>query len=1515
MEDNKENDIKKQTTNVEGKDASVRTLKSRILRVLMWIVLSPVLLFVFLSILIYLPPVQRLAVNWASGYLSEEMGMDVTVEDVCLKFPLDLRAGGMVAVQDGDTILNAEKLDVSVRLVPLFKSVVEIDGVCLYNVCVYTRDMVEACLVKGFVGEMGLNSHVTSLEKEEAVLSKVWVKNADLAVVLADSVPEDTTESEPLNWVIRLEDIKADNVNLKLNTGRWDSIQAKWIVDKTPDAMNLKTHLGNAYVKGNIDLGKEVYQIDKVKFGDMSVAYSNMVSLKDMNGEVDSIVYKGTGDLSLAIRHLDAKEKAGLHVVDVKGHVLMDSLKLSVPDMTVLTTDSKIAMNARMDFNAFDSINPGTFLVGVDAQIGKGDILTSTKMAEPFLEPGTDLKDVRQMLVQYLPAKPLEVEFEAEGNLIDLYVNKLHAFADHFIKLDATASLERGAQLKADAKATIRSSRARLSADYNLNTEKYRADVTIDGFRTSDWVRMEEPLLLSGTIKANGQGTDIYSPRTKAFVNMVLDEARMGKINLSSTTAEFNLENNNLALNLTCSNDVLQTAFDLSGEVKKNSVDANLNIDLPYIDIHGMGLYEDTLKVSTQGQFSLNTNMKDLLKCAAHVDGLNMLIAADSVTTNDFNLHAETTVDSTFASLYTGDLSFDFHTPYNILKLMDKFVVLGNKAQKQIKDKALNIDELKTYFPELFLNAQIGTQNPLATVLHAYGVTFTDMMADVNMGPERGVVGMAHLYGLRYDTISVDTSFVNIYQEGRRIAYKAGVSCSDQPMFEAFSAYLDGYFAARSTETHLTFYNKKKEKGIDLGFRSYGKELGSSDTLTTLVLFPEQPILAYRKFQLNENNYVTFFTDKHIDCDVRLQSLSDSCAIALTAGLNNYRKQWANASIQNLNLAEIVSVVPFLPKMTGLLYLDAMFNQNENDDNFWVGGSAGVKKYTYEGMNVGDLEADFDYKPDGLLKHTVQGQVAYNGVDVAYLNGTYTAENDGVLDASLSLLDIPVSLVNPFIPDQLIALDGTVAGEMNVRGPVDRLIYNGSFLPNDVKLRSDMYSLRLGFANDTINIKNSKLMFDRFSVYAADKTPITINGSVDFADLDNMGISLGIYGKNFKLIESKRTGKSVLFGDAYGDFFCRMSGTLNDLSVRGMVNVLSSTNVTYIMTETPLSQGDRLEDIVTFVDLSKPIGADDPNANKSIMGLDMNITLNVEDGAKVNCEFSADRQSYIYVRGGGSLAVTSTPEGVFSVLGRLTVNDGEMKYTLPVIPLKTFTIESGSYVEFTGDVMNPILNIVATERTKAAVSSDGATRSVVFDVGMKITNSLSNMGLAFTIDAPTDGAIRSELEACTDEEKNKLAVALLATGMYISDSNTSTLTANNALNTFLQSEINNIAGKALNSFVDVSLGIDQTTYSNGDTGTDYSFKFSKRFFNDRLTVVIGGRVSDNKANSQSSGIGSFIDDVSLEWRLDNSATRYVRLFHGKDFENVMEGVLEKNGAGAVFRKKVDKWTDLFLFKK
>jgi hypothetical protein len=256
-----------------------------------------------------------------------------------------------------------------------------------------------------------------------------------------------------------------------------------------------------------------------------------------------------------------------------------------------------------------------------------------------------------------------------------------------------------------------------------------------------------------------------------------------------------------------------------------------------------------------------------------------------------------------------------------------------------------------------------------------------------------------------------------------------------------------------------------------------------------------------------------------------------------------------------------------------------------------------------------------------------------------------------------------------------------------------------------------------------------------------------------------------------------------------------------------------------------------------------------------------------------------------------------------------------MKYTLPVIPLKTFTLKNGSYIDFTGDPMNPTLNIAATERTKASVSSeDGSSRSVAFDVGLKITNSLSNMGLEFTIEAPEDLTIQNELAGMSLEEKNKLAVAMLATGMYLSDSNSSGFNAGNALNNFLQNEINNIAGRDLDTSVNVNVGMEQNTRDDGSTRTDYSFKFSKRFFSDRLNIVIGGKVS-SEGNDTGNESGAYIDDVSLEWRLDKGGTRYVRIFHEKNYDNLIEGEMIENGAGVVLRKKLDKLSELFIFKR
>ncbi|MBQ1641525.1 MAG: translocation/assembly module TamB domain-containing protein [Oscillospiraceae bacterium] len=254
------------------------------------------------------------------------------------------------------------------------------------------------------------------------------------------------------------------------------------------------------------------------------------------------------------------------------------------------------------------------------------------------------------------------------------------------------------------------------------------------------------------------------------------------------------------------------------------------------------------------------------------------------------------------------------------------------------------------------------------------------------------------------------------------------------------------------------------------------------------------------------------------------------------------------------------------------------------------------------------------------------------------------------------------------------------------------------------------------------------------------------------------------------------------------------------------------------------------------------------------------------------------------------------------------------RYSLPVIPLKTFTVKEGSYVEFTGDPMNPKLNITATERVKANVADEsGATRSVAFDCGVIITKTLNDMGLEFTIDAPEDQTISGELVTMSKEERGKIAVAMLTTGMYLADGNTGSFSMNNALSSFLQSEINSIAGSALKT-LDVSLGIDNSTDATGAQRTDYSFKFAKRFFNNRLKIELGGKVSSGASDAMGNN-QSFFDNVTMEYRLNQDATKNLKVFYNQNVYDWLEGYTGEYGIGFVWRRKLNSLLDILTFWK
>ena len=1520
------------------------------LKITGWVIASPFILVVLLFVALYIPPIQKWAVDLTADYLSESTGMQISVDRMLLKFPLDLSVGGVKAMQDGDTLLAVDELVVDAEVMPLLHGEVAVNEVTLNKATVDTRDMIAAMAMKGHIGKLCTNDISFLLDEGNMTFPALSLAHSELTITLADSVPEDTTSEEAS--FLRTMDFRKltlDDVALNLNLA------------PSADSMSVSTHFAKADLACLLNLEEGNYYVKPLNITDSDINYNighstplegfdaNHINLSHVTASIDSLSYLASGDLYVGINSLAGTERSGLALESASGIYRMDSTSLSIEQFGLVTAESDISLDMKMDLTAFNDVDPGQLSLTVDGTVGKADIL-------PFTA------DMMQAFGKSWPAKPMKVALAANGNMQQLSVPYLQvdmdgafsmsgdlalenltdpngnigiqthmtaqggnlAFVNGLLPADIASAFRIPAGMKVEGDVSMTNNRlladvnlaygkssAALKADYNMNNDRYDVDLVADRLAIDAFVPMTDSCSATGHITARGQGFNFDSPATHSDATVEIKHVAFGPYNLNGTEGMLTLANQSVNADIDFHDERLEGSFLVDGTMNNKGIDGTMTIDLPFADIQALGLSDDPLTIhATHGDFKANSNFGNMFLLDAVVDGVEVVYNEDSLVTEMFNLYAQSTADTTNINLKTSDLNFDLHSPRNLFALIDDFTKLGETTVNQLQTRTLDLDHLRQMMPLTSLKANIGNKNPISKFVAMQGIRFDKINANLVTSPDSGLLGNLYAYNFRKDSIRVDTFMFDINQDTSQITFNATVDCPDQDLCAAFTAALNGYISPRNADVHLTYMNDMKVKGIDLGLKAQVQ----SDSVFHVSLYPQQPIIAYTPFNLNENNYIDIHNGEKVFADVLLLSTKDSCSISLYANPVDSQLQNVEAVVKNVDIEGLLTVMPFIPRMTGLLEVDANYIQTAQ--GYTVDGLVAADNFAYEGTKMGNIMTMLNYQPTGEAGHDINAMLFKDEEHVATIKGDYNVKGTDCLNASAMLEHLPLSMANAFMDDPVFALSGYLGGMVTATGKIDSLLVNGFISTDNVHVSSDIYSFDLAVEDDNLLFNNSCVNLDTIRIYGAGETPLTVNGSVDFKDFNEIKMNLSLYGQNFLVFDAERTNKTALFGKLYGDFLARVNGTTDDLKVRGMINVLKSTDITYVMTNTPLTIDYRLDDIVTFVDFSAPPseGAVEP---RTFMGIDMIVRLEIEDGAKMRCEFSADKQSYVNVQGGGTLTMTYTPEGVFNLLGRYTLNEGEMKYTLPVIPLKTFTIEKGCYIEFTGKPANPTMNITATEQTKASVSNaDGSSRTVLFNVGLKITNTLENMGLEFTIDAPEDITVRNELAGMTSEEKNKLAVALLATGMYLSSTNQSGFSTSNALNNFLQTEINNIAGKAISTAtkIDMSVGMEQTKRDDGTTRTDYSFKFTRRFFSDRLNVVIGGRINAD-GNKNGNEAGAYIDDVSLEWRLNDGGTQYIRLFHDKNYDNLVEGELTENGAGIVLRKKLDSITDLFIWKK
>ncbi len=1504
------------------------------------ILLSPVLLFVVLTVLLYLPPVQNWAVDKVTAIASEKTGMDISVGHVDLSFPLDLSIDNFRVLQKPDTLADVERMVVDVQLLPLLDSKVVINELEVSNTRLNTLDMVAAAKVKGHFSRLFMASKGIDLDQGIVELNGSRLEDAFFDIQMADSVPEDTTTSEPTLWKIYVDSVTIDRSDI--------------VFHMPGDTMSVAAHIGNLTAReALIDLGDQTYTVASADWVNGAVKYDqnfqpriegldyNHIDLSDIHIGIDSIYFHDP-TLRMYMRQVALKEKSGFSVTNLSGPIAMEDGAIKLPKFRLSTPYSDIDVELDMPLSLMEPVDPGKMRLKMNATLGKQDIM-------PFLS------DMPAAMRQRWPEYPLTVSGLLKGNMQHMDFHDMevslptafHATATGFAaNLDTPDKLRADVQFKAntqnlgfvmamlprDMQRNYRipplSAQGRVKADgqqyfaditahegkgmvkakgsFHATAMRYDADVQIRNLNVHHFMPRDSIYTVSADITAKGQGTDFFSPRTSLVADAKIHHIGYGKLNIDNVTAHALVGDGKAHANLISRNLLLKGAVNFDALLSTTRFDGTLSTDFQELDLYEMGVTPDPLTIGMCGHFDINSDLKLTHQVTGVVNDLTISDSSHIYRPSDVDLLLKTTPDTTYLRTQSGDFVIKLDASGNYEQLLNQFTILSDSAMAQLDRKTIDQPALRKLLPTMRMTLESQRENPVATFLKASAdVDFKDMLFDLSTSAAEGVNGRGYIHSLTVSDIRLDTINFSLIQRKERLSFGGQVRNNKKNPQFVFNALFDGILQERGATLGVRYFDADNKLGARIGAQAEVVDGGIN-----LRLMPDRPTLGYKEFALNKDNYVFLGSSGKIKAKVDLRA-DDGMGIRLYSEESDPDAlQDLTLSLHKFNLEEITSVIPYAPRMSGMLNGDYHVIQNANGQ-FSVAGDMGVQNMTYERCPIGNISTELVYLQKENDAHAVEARLMMDDNEIGLLTGTYYNEGEGSLDATLQLEHLPLNIVNGFVPDQLCGLQGYGEGTLTLQGTLSHPEVNGEVYLSNSYLESIPYGVKLRFDDDPVRIQHSNLLFENFSVYAHNDNPLNVQGNVDFHDLDHITVNMRMQAKNFQIIGAKEHSKSVAYGKAFVNVFAMMNGPLDNLNMRGRLDVLGSTDMGYILRDTPITTDNQLDDLVKFTDFSDTTQT--AVTRPPINGFRMDMTLNVSNGAHIMAYMNADHSNYIDLMGGGTLRMLYSPADNLQLTGRYTLSNGEMKYALPIIPLKTFHIQDGSYIEFTGEPMNPTLNITAIEHTKATVTGgNGVGRSVNFDCGVSITRTLNDMGLEFTLDAPEDMQLHSELQAMGREQRGKLAVTMLTTGMYLADGNTKPFSMNSALSSFLSSEISNLTGNALRT-LDLSFGLDNSTDATGQTHTNYSFKFAKRFLNNRLKLAIGGKVTTG--NELPGGRNnSFFDNVSLEYRLDDTANKYLNLFFENNSYDWLDGYTQKYGGGFIWRRTLQNFTDIFRFK-
>ena len=1264
--------------------------------------------------------------------------------------------------------------------------------------------------------------------------------------------------------------------------------------------------------------------------------------------------YNCASEIRLPISRLVARERCGLAVTAGSGTIGVDSVGLSIRDFNLCTVNSKLYANADVPF-ALMELNPAAVTsILADARISPLDIalfmptLRRYTSALPTSRPvSLQLKadgSLGKMNVSSLKVDvPQVLQLLAKGDVADpLDIKKMRANLDFDATLSGPATVDRlaggtGFDIpRLAVKGTAKADRQTYSADFDLrseagnvvgegmvslNAETYRADVDISGLQAGRFLPDSGVGTLSARIQAEGAGFNPTKPGAHTLADVNVSEAVYKEHHYRDLDLHAELGDGAYTISLVSPDPQLYLTLDATGTVAPDNYTFDVRARIGHADLQALGLTEEIC--SGNGNIYLTGSASPdrwLYDADLRVDNFDWNLPdgyihlpqglSASLLATESSVNADVDCEST---------SMEFSSAMGMKDIVERITALMPLVNRQIDSRHLDVEELQAALPLFRLDVTASGRGLMHQFLTASGMSADTLYATVgNDSIIRANVGIGRL---NTGSLRIDTATLSLSQRGSLLDYRAHIGNAPGTLDDFAKVNLNGYVGGNRASVFLTQQNIQGKTGYRLGFTA-----AVVDSMVSVHFSPLKATIAYLPWTLNADNHVEYtFSDSRIDANLRAQS-SESSILLLTER-NDEGEEELHVNLQNIHIQDFLQMSVFAPPLKASVSADLRVGMM---GKAVVGnGTVNVNDFYYNKINVGDFELALKA---GMGEKGNSGGIAslkINGKPALSFQGALMKDSvEGGLvpkGMKLSLTEFPLSVANPFLGADVARLAGVLNGEMALSGTFTEPLLNGRIECDSVRVTIPMIGSALTFDRAPLLVADNVISFDNFQIFAVNKNPLTINGTVNARDFKAIGFDIGMAGKNVQLIGNDRRAKSPIFGKLFVNLDASVRGPMKHFDVNANLSILNSTDINYQLqtdAQTIVEQKQNGE-VVTFVQFADTTQTAKTDSVDTMMSMRILASLNIAPGTQATVYLSPDNPTNrVELSPSGTLRYFQNYMGDMRLNGQLNLGEGFARYSLPVVGEKKFVFDPSSYVLWNGDIMNPYLHFNAYDDMKVnVIQSGGNSRLVEFRVSLAVANTLSSPSVTFDLAAEDDVTIQNELQSMSPDQRATSAMNLLVTGQYSGQGVKTASNANlatSALYGFLTSQINSWAANHIRG-VDLSFGVDQydkTVDGQSSTTTSYSYQVSKSLFNNKFKIVVGGNYSTD-ASADENFAQNLLSDISFEYMLKqtNTLSMYLKLFRHNGYESIVEGEVTETGVGFVMRRRMSNLRQLFRFRR